>query len=507
MDKDIQSHGPREYTCVLWRCTTKKLKKEQGSDILLKPIIDYLKNPMKMNMMKIDPNIKNVGDYFMDHSGALFVRINDDQAELRETEEVLEDTRHHKEHCSQRSVETNIKNYEEFSNLTCQESLNFNDERKIREHEKWKGPTKFHRRPYTGCNGPPKNRLKRATTLSAPLFVEIVCSWVTERATISFTRKGSDSALNCLRGPKNASNVRQKKAQTKLTRPLACVEPNAKPSQILCKKLCFEAVIWQRCQCWTGMNPAYGESIKNISTLNGILPGKEKESIPKRSCNPLISPLDKICMEIIKFEFMKGELKCKHCHPECSEMQYSTTVTTNEDNLRYHTIVQNIRGKKSGDDLCINHLPSDSTADHNLATVRLHLYLDSMANELVTESPAFSFETLVCNMGGNLGLFIGMSLITILEVLEFIFDIVLYIFRGKRKNQTDATKMRTQPTVVFVMPQDASNLDMAVSRPKSKDADSQTTVMLQPFDNDTEWRHRALRKQTQQSYFNKIFEQ
>ena len=69
--------------------TLDELKKEQNMDILLKPIIDFINNPSDINKMKIDPNIKNTEDYFLDISGALFVRIDDKKAELRGTEEVL----------------------------------------------------------------------------------------------------------------------------------------------------------------------------------------------------------------------------------------------------------------------------------------------------------------------------------------------------------------------------------------------------------------------------------
>ena len=69
--------------------TLEEMKEKQGQDILLKPIIDYLKVPSEMNKSKIDPNIKNLQDFFIDSSDVLFIRINDKKAELRDNEEVL----------------------------------------------------------------------------------------------------------------------------------------------------------------------------------------------------------------------------------------------------------------------------------------------------------------------------------------------------------------------------------------------------------------------------------
>ena len=69
--------------------TIEELKKEQLQDTLLYPIINHLRNPSRIERMKIDPNIKNLDDYFLDTTGLLFVRIFDKTAELRDNEEVV----------------------------------------------------------------------------------------------------------------------------------------------------------------------------------------------------------------------------------------------------------------------------------------------------------------------------------------------------------------------------------------------------------------------------------
>ena len=69
--------------------TLEELKQAQYNDALLKPIIEYIKAPTEMNKMKVDPNVKNLDEFFLDASGALFVEIDDPKAELRGKEEVL----------------------------------------------------------------------------------------------------------------------------------------------------------------------------------------------------------------------------------------------------------------------------------------------------------------------------------------------------------------------------------------------------------------------------------
>ena len=69
--------------------TLEELRSKQIQDTLLNPIISYLKNPSKIAKLKIDPNIKDISNYFLDSTGILFKKIEDKSAELRENEEVL----------------------------------------------------------------------------------------------------------------------------------------------------------------------------------------------------------------------------------------------------------------------------------------------------------------------------------------------------------------------------------------------------------------------------------
>ncbi|KAG7155320.1 Acid-sensing ion channel 4-A-like 2, partial [Homarus americanus] len=53
--------------------------------------------------------------------------------------------------------------------------------------------------------------------------------------------------------------------------------------------------------------------------------------------------------------------------------------------------------------------------------------------------PVYWWDTLICNVGGNLGLFIGMSLVTIMEVVEFLVDLAIFCFRSRRKHQPNSS--------------------------------------------------------------------
>ena len=46
----------------------------------------------------------------------------------------------------------------------------------------------------------------------------------------------------------------------------------------------------------------------------------------------------------------------------------------------------------------------------------------------ITQIPKLNFFSLISNIGGSLGLFIGFSFLSLVEILEFIIDIILIIF-------------------------------------------------------------------------------
>nr|XP_045622532.1 degenerin unc-8-like [Procambarus clarkii] len=182
-------------------------------------------------------------------------------------------------------------------------------------------------------------------------------------------------------------------------------------SSIRCKKMCVEREIWRTCQCYQGSNPAY-----------------ESKSPPKPAepCNQF-NISQKLCMDIALFSYQRGILTCD-CPPACSETVYESQVTTSAENKEFYTIIQDRLKRKMGDDLCGNET----------GTVRIHLYLDSLSYQSIQESPSLSWDTLVSNFGGNLGLFIGMSLVTIAEILEFLVDLVLLGVESRQRRKASS---------------------------------------------------------------------
>jgi hypothetical protein len=65
--------------------------------------------------------------------------------------------------------------------------------------------------------------------------------------------------------------------------------------------------------------------------------------------------------------------------------------------------------------------------------VKFFLSYSSLSYKLFTETPSLYLVDLLGNIGGNIGLFLGISLLSICEVVEVIVEIILLITKKNRK--------------------------------------------------------------------------
>ena len=65
-----------------------------------------------------------------------------------------------------------------------------------------------------------------------------------------------------------------------------------------------------------------------------------------------------------------------------------------------------------------------SAVEDNL--LRLSFTFDELNAKLIEESPKYDIWTLFANIGGTLGLYVGISFITLFEFLEVLADICLF---------------------------------------------------------------------------------
>ncbi len=109
------------------------------------------------------------------------------------------------------------------------------------------------------------------------------------------------------------------------------------------------------------------------------------------------------------------------CPLECNQTEIKTPYTFSHLNgdVFLEVLNRNINLVKdfSNDDKKLN---SDRAKE---SVVRINIFYDSLSYTLSTESPKMDVVSLLSNIGGNLGLFLGVSLISLCELIEALIEI------------------------------------------------------------------------------------
>lgn len=69
-----------------------------------------------------------------------------------------------------------------------------------------------------------------------------------------------------------------------------------------------------------------------------------------------------------------------------------------------------------------------SLVDLKESLILLNINYQTMTTTIVEETPAMTFETLLGSLGGQLGLFLGMSFLSFMEIFEIVFILLWEYF-------------------------------------------------------------------------------
>ncbi len=111
----------------------------------------------------------------------------------------------------------------------------------------------------------------------------------------------------------------------------------------------------------------------------------------------------------------------KECPLECETVNYEPIISSSQFSL--DKLIQFLKSYSFPNDLYKNLTQNDF---NNL--VYMHIYFDSQGYKYVSESPKMEFIDLISNIGGNLGLFIGISFLSFFEIIELLLETLLILF-------------------------------------------------------------------------------
>ncbi len=180
-----------------------------------------------------------------------------------------------------------------------------------------------------------------------------------------------------------------------------------KYSQQYCYLLCLQEQIVSKCGCALGLLPAY----KNLSVC-------------------LVSELTCVVDSVIGFNKNGSSDICVNgCPMECDFIEYKVSTS----NLLYPNsyykkpLLQHPKVNASG----ITYDEIDK------ATLRFNVFYETMTYTSTQESAAVSTETFLSNLGGTLGLFLGISFLSFVELVELAILLIKAIVEYRFQRKTD----------------------------------------------------------------------
>lgn len=143
------------------------------------------------------------------------------------------------------------------------------------------------------------------------------------------------------------------------------------------------------------------------------------------------------CFEKVFQEFFNKnvyEVCHPHCPLECNTITYGITTSFSKfPNLIYYNQLINrtlIRSKYPADYIL-------SYEDLQNSVVAFNVYYDDLKYTIISEVAKSSPTDLASNMGGLLGLFIGVSFLSFGELIEMALEIVFILCEKKKLNVTE----------------------------------------------------------------------
>jgi hypothetical protein len=180
-------------------------------------------------------------------------------------------------------------------------------------------------------------------------------------------------------------------------------------TQELCLTQCQQSLVLKECNC-------------SDSLVLSLLDVKSCETESEIHCTKIYS--------VINSQKDSYKLCLESCPLECHRVEYRTSLTST--NLMGEYYVEFIKRKEN---LSKDFLSREK--DTNLAResfVRLNIYYESLSYTHLSESPKIDYFALIGFVGGILGLFLGVNLISICELTEVLIEIYLLKTKQKIKN-------------------------------------------------------------------------
>jgi len=184
-------------------------------------------------------------------------------------------------------------------------------------------------------------------------------------------------------------------------------------SQSQCFDVCLQSNIIRKCGCY------------------------DLKYLIQDNAKPCLNRTQIRCANLAYGEFIDGDIQqaCEsRCPLECEstelEIYQSSSSFPSSD---YFNIIKNFEVVKNNYDQDV--IKNLTIEDLQIAVLALNIYFNDLAYTQIEESEISDLVDLIANIGGTVGVFVGISILTFAEVLEFFLEVFITTYKLYFKKQ------------------------------------------------------------------------
>ncbi|XP_012941892.1 amiloride-sensitive sodium channel subunit gamma-like [Aplysia californica] len=184
-----------------------------------------------------------------------------------------------------------------------------------------------------------------------------------------------------------------------------------------CKKTCLQATTMTECKCCAAGYPCNPYGVEKV--MNYTLPVGGNLTY----CD-LYNDNQTNCFLHVDARQTSGNLGCEHfCPPACFETKFKKTISFGSWPSLAVQKEYSGRLNYSRFQSAYSSVEEYQILRQNL--LKLHVFYEQLNFEKIVTTPKYDWSILLSNIGGQLGLWLGFSLLTAFEVIELLLDMFL----------------------------------------------------------------------------------
>ncbi|GFN85508.1 acid-sensing ion channel 1, partial [Plakobranchus ocellatus] len=199
---------------------------------------------------------------------------------------------------------------------------------------------------------------------------------------------------------------------------------NLKYTQRTCQAFCLQKSIIETCDCFDAENDDIFKRLANAKMID--------VKNTTMGYTPCRTTQESACLRSQVSQFQNGEFSCE-CPSPCEESLYNKALSSKAwPTTEYASILVEYLCSLVNETDCETYRQR-SRSEIASSFLKMVIYYEDLNYENITEEVDYETFQFVSDVGGTIGLWIGLSMISFFEVIQFLYEMVHYVIYMKPK--------------------------------------------------------------------------